>query len=297
MLFGRLINQSLFSSFSFATRRSSKEYLKGFCSNNSFSFLFGENSFYRPGVSAIQHVLFSTKSSERLPLSRKYERRLKRPTKGLLKLVSADDSSARSSSYKKVLKTRRGRGHGRNNTGRITAPRRGGGSRRNVLNIAPSYDKKINLLTALKYDSNNTGAVGVIEGKYMLLCKGMEVGKYYKKVEQKDEVALDGDEVKIGNMRPGSIVCNIGGKICVEAGAFGQVLPNNFIKLKSGEQRYFHPDTVAKVGMIGRGIGTKKLGDRSWVKAGRNRNLGIRPKVRRCAKNAVDRQYLKYGKC
>jgi len=189
---------------------------------------------------------------------------------------------------------------GRNNKGRLTSRRRGGGHKRQY-RIIDFKRNKFDIpakVVSIEYDPNRTSRIVLLyyvdgEKRYILAPLGIKVG---------DEIisSLKNAPLSIGNALPlskipsGQIVHNIelvpgkGAQIVRSAGLGAQVLAKDgkmvTIKLPSGETRMFPENCMATIGEIGnKSHETIKLG-----KAGRSRWLGKRPKVRGVAMNPVD---------
>jgi large subunit ribosomal protein L2 len=188
---------------------------------------------------------------------------------------------------------------GRNNNGRITSRRRGGGNKRLYRLIDFKRDKfgvpaKV---FSVEYDPNRSARIALLhyadgEKRYILAPVGMNVG---------DVVAAgDAADIKPGNALPlkkipvGTLLHNIemhpgrGGQICRAAGTYAQLVAKEgkyaLLRLPSGEVRNILASCLATVGQVGNVMHEKV----SIGKAGRNRWLGNRPKVRGVAMNPVD---------
>ncbi len=199
---------------------------------------------------------------------------------------------------KKLLKANPSSG-GRNSKGRISVRRRGGGQKRQY-RIIDFKRNKFNIpakIVALEYDPNRSADIALLqyadgEKRYILAPLGLKIG---------DEV-ISGEDVaiKVGNSLPlhkipsGAIVHNIemkpgkGGQIARGAGAAAQIMAKEgkyvTLKLPSGEMRLILDRCYATVGEIG----NKEHANISLGKAGRNRWMGKRPKVRGVAMNPID---------
>jgi len=188
---------------------------------------------------------------------------------------------------------------GRNNTGRITLRRRGGGHKRRYRVIDFKRDKlgvpaKV---ASIEYDPNRTGYIALLhyldgEKRYIVAPNGIKVG---------DEVVSGPDvEIKPGNALPlksiplGTLVYNVEFKVgmCAQmvrsAGTQAQVMAKEgkyvLLRLPSGELRQVLERCYATIGQVSNPThGIIKMG-----KAGRTRWLGRRPKVRGSAMNPVD---------
>ena len=188
---------------------------------------------------------------------------------------------------------------GRNNTGRITVRRRGGGHRRRYRIIDYKRDKfGVNgKIATVEYDPNRSAYISLVhyddgEKRYILSPLDLEVGSV---IVSGDKVPLKiGNALRLYHIPTGLLVHNVelvpgrGGQMVRTAGAYAQVMAhdNNLttLKLPSGEVRLVPDQCMATIGQIG---------NRSYEqivsgKAGRSRWLGKRPKVRGVVMNPVD---------
>ena len=188
---------------------------------------------------------------------------------------------------------------GRNNTGRITVRRRGGGHRRRYRIIDYKRDKfGVNgKIATVEYDPNRSAYISLVhyddgEKRYILSPLDLEVGSV---IISGDNVPLKvGNALRLFNIPTGLLVHNVelvpgrGGQMVRTAGAYAQVMAhdNNLttLKLPSGEVRLVPDKCMATIGQVG---------NRSYEqivsgKAGRSRWLGKRPKVRGVVMNPVD---------
>ena len=188
---------------------------------------------------------------------------------------------------------------GRNNSGRITSRRRGSGCKRKYRDI----DFKRNKLdvpakvVSIEYDPNRSARIALLsyvdgEKRYILAPVGLQVGAFVQ--------AGDGVDIQPGNALPlsripvGTFVHNIeltpgrGGQMARSAGTYAQLVAKEskyaLLKLPSGEVRKVLASNTASVGQVGN-VEHENI---SLGKAGRNRWLGRRPKVRGVAMNPVD---------
>ena len=188
---------------------------------------------------------------------------------------------------------------GRNNNGRVTARHLGGGHKRKYRMIDFKRNK-VNIparVAAIEYDPNRSANIALLnyadgEKRYIICPVGMKVGDL---VEAGDAVDIKpGNCLPMGNMPLGSIIHNVemkiakGAQLVRSAGSSAQLMAKEgnyvLVKLPSGEVRKFHRDCRASIGQIGNiEHERRKLG-----KAGRNRWLGRRPKVRGVAMNPHD---------
>ena len=188
---------------------------------------------------------------------------------------------------------------GRNNKGRITARRQGGGHKRRYRIIdfkRQKYDVKAKV-ERLEYDPNRSAFIALIkydDGKlsYILAPQRVQVGD--------DVVSSENADIKPGNAMPlknipvGTIVHNVemksgkGGQIARAAGTYVQIIGKDQgyaqLRMISGELRMVRAECMATIGAVSNPDQQNiKLG-----KAGRNRWLGKRPSVRGVAMNPVD---------
>ncbi|MDP6708807.1 MAG: 50S ribosomal protein L2 [Alphaproteobacteria bacterium] len=188
---------------------------------------------------------------------------------------------------------------GRNNTGRITARRRGGGHKRRY-RLIDFKRRKFDVpavVERLEYDPNRTAFIALLkyedgELAYILAPQRLAVGDTV--------IAGNRVDVKPGNAMPlnstpiGTIVHNVemkpgkGGQIARAGGTYAQFVGRDqgyaILRLNSGEQRVVRGECMASIGAVSNPDNSNiKLG-----KAGRKRWLGKRPSVRGVAMNPVD---------
>ncbi|MEP1442541.1 MAG: 50S ribosomal protein L2 [Hyphomicrobiales bacterium] len=188
---------------------------------------------------------------------------------------------------------------GRNNTGRITSRRRGGGHKRsyrlidfkrNKLDVSATVER-------IEYDPNRTAFIALIkyddgELSYILAPQRLDVGD--KVISSKTADIKPGNTIPLASMPVGTIVHNVemkpgkGGQIARSAGAYVQYVGRDqgyaIIRLNSGETRLVHGSCLATVGAVS----NPDNSNTNMGKAGRSRWLGRRPSVRGVAMNPVD---------
>jgi large subunit ribosomal protein L2 len=199
--------------------------------------------------------------------------------------------------YKPLLEVIKRTG-GRNNDGHRTMRYRGGGHKRRY-RIIDFYRAKTESATVLtvEYDPNRTARISLIEytdgvKSYIVAPQGIKVGQT---IVAGEKVAPEiGNAMQLANMPLGTIVHNIelrpgcGAELARSAGTYAQLLARDgkyaTIKLPSGEMRMVLAVCYATVGSVSNADHMNvNLG-----KAGRNRWLGRRPRVRGVAMNPVD---------
>jgi len=188
---------------------------------------------------------------------------------------------------------------GRNNKGRITARRRGGGHKRRY-RLVDFKRQKMNVsatVERLEYDPNRTAFIALIkyedgEMAYILAPQRLREGDQV--------IASLASDIKPGNAMPmqsipvGTIVHNVemkpgkGGQIARSAGTYAQIIGKDQgyaqLRLISGELRMIRAECMATIGAVSNPDQQNiKLG-----KAGRKRWIGKRPAVRGVAMNPVD---------
>jgi len=188
---------------------------------------------------------------------------------------------------------------GRNNAGRVTARRRGGGAKR-LYRIVDFKRNKFDVsatVERLEYDPNRTAFIALIsyedgEQAYILAPQRLAVGD---KVIAGDRVDVKpGNAMPLANMPIGTIIHNVemkpkkGGQMARSAGSYVQLVGRDqgyaILRLTSGEQRIVRSECMATVGAVSNPDNSNiKLG-----KAGRKRWMGKRPSVRGVAMNPVD---------
>jgi len=199
----------------------------------------------------------------------------------------------------KTLTEGQSKSGGRNNRGRMTARRRGGGHKRRY-RIVDFKRRKFGVeatVERLEYDPNRSAFIALLryedgERAYIVAPQRLRAGDRVVADEQAD--IKPGNAMPMRNMPVGTIVHNVemkpgkGGQIARAAGNYAQLIGKDagyaLLRLSSGEQRMVRAECMATVGAVSNPDNQNvKLG-----KAGRNRWRGRRPKVRGVAMNPVD---------
>ncbi len=192
----------------------------------------------------------------------------------------------------------RGKG-GRNNAGRITARRRGGGAKRLYRKVDFRRNRLDDPATVVRieYDPGRTAFIALIrygngDLSYILAPQRVKVGDA---VVSGDAVDIKpGNSLPLRNMPVGTIVhcvelkAGAGGKLARAGGTYAQYVGRDGgyaqLRLTSGEMRAVRQECRATVGAVSNpDNANRKLG-----KAGRARHMGQRPEVRGVAMNPVD---------
>jgi len=220
-------------------------------------------------------------------------------TPGQRGLILVDRSALHKGKPVKTLTEGLTKSGGRNNAGRITARRRGGGHKRSyrIIDFKRRKWDMAATVERLEYDPNRTAFIALIkyedgELAYIIAPQRLGVGDKViagEKVDVKPGCAMPLRSVPIGSiihnieMKPGK-----GGQIARSAGAFAQIVGRDqtyaIIRLGSGEQRLIHGDCMATIGAVS----NPDQSNIKLAKAGRNRWMGKRPSVRGVAMNPVD---------
>ena len=200
--------------------------------------------------------------------------------------------------YKSLVKKNHSTG-GRNNQGRITSRRMGGGVKRKYRLIdfkRNKFDISAEIIRN-EYDPNRSAFISLIkyedgEFNYILAPQKINVGD--KIISSNNAEIKEGNCLPLKNIPVGSNVHNIelkpgaGGQMARSAGTSAQLVSkedlNVQLKLVSGEIRLVNKNCLATIGIVSNADNKNiKLG-----KAGRKRYLGFRPKVRGVVMNPVD---------
>lgn len=195
---------------------------------------------------------------------------------------------------------------GRNHTGTICTRRIGGGFKRRIRLLdrhkKTETEQKV---IRLEHDPNRSAKLMLLQDSntkrlsYRIAADGIQPGQSIVDTVNKDEKPKS---TEIGSCLPlkliplGTRIHDIetkplgGGKLVKAAGTHATLVghiaerPYSLVKLPSGQTKQVHSECRASIGTVG----NSEWHLRVIGKAGRNRNLGIRPHVRGVAMNAVD---------
>jgi large subunit ribosomal protein L2 len=188
---------------------------------------------------------------------------------------------------------------GRNNTGRITARRRGGGHKQRYRLVdfkRRKFDVPAKVLR-VEYDPNRTAFIALIEyedGEQSYILAPQRVGPGDAVISGAKADIKPGNAMPLSAIPVGTIVHNVemkpgkGGQMARSAGTYVQLVGRDagyaLMRLSSGEVRMVRAECMATVGAVSNPDQANiKLG-----KAGRKRWLGKRPAVRGVAMNPID---------
>ena len=218
---------------------------------------------------------------------------------GRRQLVLVDRSGLHKGKPVKALTEGLTKKGGRNNKGRITARRIGGGAKK----LYRKVDFKRNrwdipaTVERLEYDPNRTAFIALIKYEdgqlsYIVAPQRLQVGDTVITSATAD--IKPGNTLPLKNIPVGTIIHNIelkpqkGAQMVRSAGTYAQLVGRDGgyaqIKLASGELRMVMDTCLATVGAVSNPDNMNQV----LSKAGRKRHLGKRPSVRGVVMNPVD---------
>ncbi len=226
-------------------------------------------------------------------------RRVKPTTNGQRGLSYLDTSDLTKKRPEKRLTKGLRKSGGRNNLGRMTVRRRGGGHKRLYRQIDWKRNDKDGIpakVAALEYDPNRNARLHLLqyadgEKRYVLAVNNVKVGATVhngSNAEYKAGNNMELKDIPVGlivhavEMVPGkgAQLARGAGTQCTLSAKEGKYA---LLTLPSGEMRKVHIRCRATIGQVGNvDVSLVKIG-----KAGRNRHKGKRPKVRGSAMNPV----------
>lgn len=191
------------------------------------------------------------------------------------------------------------RSSGRNNHGRITSRRRGGGHKRlyRIIDWKRNWNANTCVVETIEYDPNRTARIALVKfdnGKraYILAPEGIQVGDTLAS-GQKAELKV-GHTMAMADMPLNTVIYNIemkpgkGGQVARSAGAAAELVAKDGnmvqVRMPSGEVRRFQGICRATIGRVSNGDHANEISG----SAGRSRWLGKRPAVRGVVMNPVD---------
>lgn len=223
-------------------------------------------------------------------------------TPGLRFRIGPDFQEVTTDRPERSLTTRLQRTGGRNNLGRMTSRRMGGGHKRRYRLIDFRRDKlEVPAKVAtIEYDPNRSARIALLhyvdgEKRYILAPLGLNVGDTVVASDTAD--TRPGNSMRLNHIPLGTFVHNVelkvgrGGQMARSAGTYAQLMAKEgkyvLLRLPSGELRQVLAECRATVGQVG------NLEHENEVlgKAGRARWLGFRPYVRGTAMNPIDRPH------
>jgi large subunit ribosomal protein L2 len=220
-------------------------------------------------------------------------------TPGQRQLVLVDRSSLWKGDPEKSLVIGKKKSGGRNNQGRLTSFRKGGGHKQKyrMVDFLRRKDNMTATVERIEYDPNRTSFIALIkyedkELAYIIAPQKLAVGDKVESGENPD--------IKIGNSMPlrnipvGTIIHNVemkpraGAQLARAAGSYVQLVGKDanmaLMKLRSGEVRMVSAECRATIGAVSNPDQQNTV----LGKAGRSRWMGVRPSVRGVAMNPID---------
>ena len=228
-------------------------------------------------------------------------KKFKPKTASLRTKVISDFSEITKTKPEKKLVTSLKKTGGRNNAGRITSRRRGGGHKRlyRIIDFKRDrYDEEAKVI-AIEYDPNRSARIALVEyankeRRYIIWPDKLKVNDKVISTSSSQAPIKPGNCMQLEYMPLGTVVHNIelvpgkGGVLARSAGSSVQLMAKERgyaqLRMPSGEIRLVKLTCRASVGQVGNTVHS------SFVhgKAGRIRWLGRRPKVRGVAMNPID---------
>jgi large subunit ribosomal protein L2 len=188
---------------------------------------------------------------------------------------------------------------GRNNNGRITSRRRGGGHKR-LYRVVDFKRTKFDIsatVQRIEYEPNRSAFIALLKyddgvEAYIIAPQRLQEGDNVIASNRAD--IKPGNAMPMENMPVGTIIHNVemkpgrGGQMARAAGTYVQLIGKDSgyaqLRLTSGELRMVPAKCLATVGAVSNSDNKNT----NMSKAGRSRWLGKRPKVRGVAMNPVD---------
>jgi len=207
-------------------------------------------------------------------------------------------TSTASKPHKSLTKGGRSTG-GRNNQGRITSLNRGAGNKRTYRLIDFTFNKKDipAKIEAIEYDPYRSGFIALAvyadgERRYILAPQQLVAGSEF--IVSETAKPQIGNRLPLGNIPVGTYVYSVelkpgaGARLARSAGNYAEVVAHDAgyttLKMPSSEIRKIINTAWASIGAVS----NEEYRLVSLGKAGRARHMGLRPKTRGTAKNAVD---------
>ncbi|MCQ2609219.1 MAG: 50S ribosomal protein L2 [Lachnospiraceae bacterium] len=216
------------------------------------------------------------------------------------KMTALDNKEITKHEPERSLLCKKDKTAGRNNQGKITVRHIGGGNRQKYRLIdfkRNTKDGQVAIVKGVEYDPNRTANIALLYYKdgtksYILCPDGLKDGM--------EVVSGPNAEAKVGNCLPLSqvpiganvhaieLVPGKGARLARSAGNSAQLMAKEgafaTLRLPSGEMRLVPIECRATIGIVGNGEHNLI----NYGKAGRKRNMGIRPTVRGSVMNPND---------
>ncbi len=207
-------------------------------------------------------------------------------------------TSTKNNPRKSLVKGKRSTG-GRNSQGRITTHYRGAGNKRKYREIDFKYDKKDvpAKVESVEYDPNRSAFIALVcyadgERRYIVATRKMQAGDTF--VVSETAKPKSGNRLPLAKIPVGTFVYNVelkpnaGSRLVRSAGNYAEVIAQDAgfttLKMPSTEIRKVISTAWASIGEVS----NEEHRLVTIGKAGRARKMGLRPKTRGSARNAVD---------
>ena len=185
---------------------------------------------------------------------------------GTRQLVIVDRSDLWKGKPVKTLTEGLTKSGGRNNHGRVTSRRRGGGHKRTyrIIDFKRRKFDVVGTVERLEYDPNRTAYIALVnyedgEQAYILAPQRLKAGDKVVAASKAADIK-PGNAMPLANMPVGTIIYNVeikpgkGGQIARSAGAYAQLVGRDsgyaIIRLNSGETRLVLGTCMASVGAV-----------------------------------------------
>jgi len=226
-------------------------------------------------------------------------KKFKPTTPGQRHKIISDYKDVTASKPEKSLVEGRSKSGGRNNDGRMTMRYIGGGHKQKYRIIDFKREKHGVPATvkSIEYDPNRTARIALLyyadgEKRYILAPEGLKTGDTV--MAGKEAAPNVGNALFLSDIPLGTVIHNIelkpgkGGAIARGAGTYAQLNARDgryaIVKMPSGETRMILITCLATIGAVSNSEHNLTVSG----KAGRNRWLGRRPRVRGVVMNPVD---------
>lgn len=207
-------------------------------------------------------------------------------------------TSTQSNPLKSLTKGKKSTG-GRNSQGRTTQLYRGNGNKRTYRDVDFVYNKKNipAIIETVEYDPYRSGFIALVlykdgERRYVLAPQSFKAGDEF--IVSEDAKVKSGNRLPLSKIPVGTFVYNVelkpgaGARLARAAGNYAEVVAQDggttSLKMPSTEIRKVTASCWASIGEVS----NEENRLVSLGKAGRARHMGLRPKNRGSARNAVD---------
>lgn len=207
-------------------------------------------------------------------------------------------TSTKSNPLKALTKGRRATG-GRNSQGRTTQLYRGAGNKRTYREVDFRYNKKDipAIVETIEYDPYRSGFIALVlykdgERRYVLAPRSLKAGDEF--IVGETAKVKSGNRLPLSKIPVGTFVYNVelkpgaGARLARSAGNYAEVVAQDggttSLKMPSTEIRKVVSSAWASIGEVS----NEEHRLVNLGKAGRARHMGMRPKNRGSARNAVD---------